>query len=120
MKLIKTVISASALAVTLSAAAGCSRSTTQAQATGDRKTKVEKTTSTPKENIRQVSIIVKDVDRDEHKVTFEARVSPEANILYNGQPIALDSLQKGDSLRVAFDPTTGEVVKAEVVRKGRK
>jgi hypothetical protein len=120
MNLHKTVISAAALAMTLSSAAGCSRSTTQAQATGEKKTTIERGATTPKENIRQVSIIVKDVDRDEHKVTFEARVSPEANILYNGQPIAIDSLQKGDSLKVAFDPSTGEVVKAEVVRKARK
>jgi hypothetical protein len=120
MTLHKSLITAAALAVTLSSGTGCTRSTTQAQATGEKKAQVERSTTTPKENIRQVSIVVKDVDRKAHKVTFEARVSPEANILHNGQPIALDTLQKGDSLRVAFDPATGEVIKAEVVRKARK
>jgi len=116
----RNAIIATAVAATLSAFSGCTRSTSQAQAPGDQKTTVERRSTTPKENIRQVNVTVKDVDRDAHKVTFEARVSPEANILQNGQPIALDSLKSGDAIRVSFDPSTGEVVRAEVVRKARK
>lgn len=114
------VISHAAVGIALISAAGCTRSTSQAQAPGDQKSTVEHRSTTAKENIRRLSVTVKDVDRDEHKVTFEARVSPEVNIVQNGQPIALDTLQKGDSIRISFDPATGQIVKTEVLRKARK
>jgi len=120
MDLRKAIIANAVVVLALGSVAGCSRSPTQAQAPGDQKTTVERKTTTSSGNIRQVSVTVKDVDRDEHKVTFEARVSPEANIMSNGQPIALDQLQKGDSIRLSFDTASGEVVKAEVLRKARK
>jgi len=105
-----------ALVVALAGISGCSKSSAQ-EAPGDRKTTMERQTNTPPQNIRTVTIKVKDVDRPAHKVTFEAKVSPEANIVHNGRPIELDQLNKGDSLRVSFDPATGEVMRAEVVRK---
>ena len=110
-----------ALVAALAGLAGCSESSAQQApsqpAPSDRKMTVERQTGTAPGNIRTVVIKVKDVDRAAHKVTFEAKVSPEANISRNGQPIRLDQLNEGDSIRVSFDPRTGDVTKAEVVRK---
>lgn len=123
---LRTAISSSVtVALALVSSAGCTRSVSQAQASGDEKATTERHTmehhtTTPKSNIRHLSVVVKDVDRDEHRVTFEAKVSPEANIRSNGRPIKLDELNKGDAIRIAFDPATGEVVKTEVVRQARK
>jgi hypothetical protein len=81
------------------------------------KTAVERDTGMPAGNMRTVTITVKDVDRAANMVTFQAKVSPEANIKKNGMPIKLNELEAGDSLKVAFDPRTGEVMRAEVIRK---
>jgi hypothetical protein len=82
-----------------------------------RSTTMERSSNTAAGNIRMVTIMVKDVDRSSNTVTFQAKVSPEANIKKNGTPIAIDQLNPGDSLQVSFDPRTGEVVRAEVVKK---
>src|SRR5688572_20859076 len=81
-------------------------------------TTMEKETDLPEEQLRKLSVTVKAVDPVEHRVTFEARVSPEANIEQSGRPIKLDSLQPGDEVRASFDPRTGEMVKLEVIKKG--
>jgi Cu/Ag efflux protein CusF len=65
-------------------------------------------------DLRTVTITVKEVDSKNHKVTFEATVKPEANVTSSGQPIKLDQLREGDTVRAAFDPKTGEVVRVDV------
>ena len=67
-----------------------------------------------------MTIVVKDVDRAAKTVTFQAKVSPEANIRQDGQPIRMDQLETGDALRVQFDPRSGEVMRAEVLKKARQ
>lgn len=84
---------------------------------GTEKTVVEKATNTPAANVRTVTITVKDVDRAANMVTFQAKVSPEANIKKDGMPIKINELQAGDSMQVSFDPRTGEVTRAEVIKK---
>jgi Cu/Ag efflux protein CusF len=118
MHLRKPITVTAAIALGLTSIAGLSRSS--AQEKPEQKTTVERRTTTRPEDIRRLTVTVKKVDRDAHKVMFEAKVSPEASISYNGQPIALDALKEGDAIRLAFDPKTGEVIKAEVVRKARK
>jgi acetamidase/formamidase len=81
-----------------------------------RTTTVERSEPGSAANIRTLTLTVKDVDKDEHKVTFEAKVKPEANLMKNGQPIKLDQLEEGDVLRVSMDTSTGEVVKAQVTK----
>jgi Cu/Ag efflux protein CusF len=85
---------------------------------GGTKTTVERETTMPESAMRQATVTVKSVDKKHHKVTFEAQVRPEANVEKNGQPIKLDQLKPGDSVRASFDPSTGQVMKLEVVRKG--
>src|SRR5262245_9826844 len=63
-------------------------------------------------DIRIVTIVVKETNRAENKVTFEAKVSPEANIVKNGKRIAINDLHAGDALQVSFDTRTGDVVGA--------
>lgn len=83
-----------------------------------RSTTVERTSSgTSPENIRMVTLTVKEVDEDKHKVTFEAKVRPEANLEKNGRPIKLDELNEGDQLKVSIDTASGEVVRAQVLQK---
>jgi hypothetical protein len=65
-------------------------------------------------NLRIVTLTVKEVDADKHRVTFEATVKPEANVTSSGRPIKLDQLREGDTVRAAFDPKTGEVVRVDV------
>ncbi len=84
---------------------------------GERSTTVERGTTTPEENLRTVTVTVESVDPKENKVTFQAMVQPEANITSDGQPIRLQQLQEGDQVRASFDPATGELVKAQVVKK---
>jgi hypothetical protein len=70
--------------------------------------------------LRAVRVTVTDVDQANHKVTFEAKVSPEASFKSGqGQPIKIDQLRKGDEVRAAFDPKTGEVVAVQVVRPSK-
>jgi hypothetical protein len=71
------------------------------------------------ENLRAITVMVTNVDRAQHKVTFEARVFPEASIKSNGTPIMLDELNEGDSLRVLVDPAKGEVVSTTVTKQRR-
>jgi hypothetical protein len=81
-------------------------------------TSTTKKSSVPESQLRKVTIKVKDVDPTQHVVVFEARVSPEAQVMSNGQKIAIDQLKAGDELRASFDPKSGEVVKLETVKQG--
>ncbi len=76
----------------------------------------KKGTATPKENLRTFSLKVKDVDKAKKTVDFQAKVKPEANIIESGKPIKLDQLNPGDEVRASFDPSTGEVVRLEVIK----
>jgi hypothetical protein len=68
------------------------------------------------EELRVMQLTVKDVKPKEHKVTFEAQISPEASYKSGqGEPIRIDQLKKGDEVRAAFNPSTGEVVEVEVI-----
>jgi hypothetical protein len=58
-----------------------------APSAGSEKRTYEKPSNIPQQNLRTFTLTVKDVDEDEHKVQFEAQVSPEANIMQRGQPI---------------------------------
>jgi hypothetical protein len=58
------------------------------------------------------------VDKAKHKVTFEARVSPEASVSSNGEPIRIDNLKPGDQVKASFNPATGEVSQLDVTVKG--
>jgi hypothetical protein len=84
---------------------------------GGTKTTVERETTMPESAMRTATVTVKSVDRAHHRVTFEATVKPEADIEQNGQPIRIDQLKPGDSIRASFDPKTGQVMKIEVVQK---
>jgi hypothetical protein len=89
--------------------------------TGQKQSKsMEKQTKASQKNLRQLSLKVKDVDKANHKVTFEAQISPEANIQENGVPIKIDQLKAGDEVRASFVPQTGEVVKLNVTRSGEQ
>jgi hypothetical protein len=63
-------------------------------------------------------LTVKDVDQANHKVTFVAKVSPEANVRSDGQPIRIDALKAGDQVKAQFNPATGEVSQLDVTVKG--
>jgi hypothetical protein len=70
--------------------------------------------------LRAVTITVQNVDPKSHTVTFQAHVKPEANFKSGqGTPIRIDDLKKGDQVRAAFDPKTGEVVAVQVLRAGK-
>lgn len=64
-------------------------------------------------DLRMVTLTVKQVDAQNHKVTFEATVKPEAKTS-SGKPIKLDQLKEGDTIKAAFDPKTGDVVRVDV------
>jgi hypothetical protein len=81
------------------------------------RTTVERATQAAPGDIRTVTLTVKEVDHATNTITFQAKVSPEANLKKNGVPIKIDQLSAGDTLKIAFDPRTGEVARAEVVRK---
>jgi hypothetical protein len=69
--------------------------------------------------LRAVTITVQDVDPKTHTVTFQAHVKPEANFKSGqGTPIRIDDLKKGDQVRAAFDPKTGDVVAVQVLPAG--
>lgn len=80
-------------------------------APGQEKITVERSTELPKGQEREVTVTVKEVDPQNHKVTFEARVNPEA-----GGAVRLDKLQEGQQVRATFDPSTGEIISLEVLR----
>ena len=86
---------------------------------GKEKYTYEKQSGVNKQKLRTFTLTVKDVNRDQHKVGFEAKVSPEANIMESGQAIKLDQLKQGDQVRASFDPKTNSVVKLEVVKAPR-
>jgi hypothetical protein len=65
-------------------------------------------------HLRTVTLTVKNVDSKNHKVQFEAKVEPEANLTESGRPIKLDQLKEGDTVRASFDPKTGDVVRVDV------
>jgi Cu/Ag efflux protein CusF len=65
-------------------------------------------------DLRTVTLIVKQVDPKNHRVTFEATVTPEANVTASGKPIKLDQLKEGDTVKAAFDPKSGDVVRVDV------
>jgi Cu/Ag efflux protein CusF len=75
----------------------------------------QKSGSYKAESLRTVTLTVKDVDPENHRVTFEATVKPEVKNS-SGQPIKLDQLKPGDTVRAAFDPKTGEVVRVDVTK----
>lgn len=79
------------------------------------KVTIEKGGAPPDSELRHVTFTVKQVDKANHTVTFTAKVSPEANIEKNGQPIRIDQLRPGDEVRAAFDPSTGEVMKVQMI-----
>jgi hypothetical protein len=83
-----------------------------AQSSGTTTTQKEGTYS--EKNLRTVTLTVKKVDTKNHKVVFEAHVKPEANLTESGHPIKLDQLKEGDTVRAAFDPKTGDVVRVDV------
>lgn len=64
--------------------------------------------------LRTLTLTVKKVDPSKHTVEFEATVKPEADIEESGRPIKIDQLKPGDTVRAAFDPKTGDVVRVEV------
>ncbi len=64
--------------------------------------------------LRTVTLVVKQVDPEKHRVTFEATVKPEADVTSSGRPIKLDQLKEGDTVKAAFDPATGDVIRVEV------
>jgi Cu/Ag efflux protein CusF len=108
---------AAAAAVLLAGAALAAETSKQGSAgmaPGETKTKQKEGTYQEK-NLRTVTIIVKEVDPKNHKVTFEATVKPEATNS-SGEPIRLDQLKEGDTVRAAFDPKTGEVVRVDVTK----
>jgi Cu/Ag efflux protein CusF len=69
--------------------------------------------------LRMVTLTVKQVDKRNHKVTFEATVKPEATTS-SGKPIKLDQLKEGDTIKAAFDPKTGDVVRVDVTPAAHK
>jgi len=73
----------------------------------------QKASTAKASELRTVTVIVKQVDPEHHKVTFEATVKPEATTS-SGQPIKLDQLREGDKVRASFDPKTGEVVRVDL------
>lgn len=62
-----------------------------------------------------VTMTVQSVDRANNKVTFEAELDPQASVQENGNPVSIEQLSPGDSVRASFDPYTGEVVQLEVI-----
>lgn len=64
--------------------------------------------------LRTVTLTVKSVDTKNHKVVFEVKVDPEANLTESGRPIKLDQVKEGDMVRASFDPKTGDVVRVDV------
>ena len=70
--------------------------------------------------LRTVTLTVKQVDPSNHRVTFEATVKPEANLTESGRPIKLDQLREGDTVKAAFDPKTGDVVRVDVTPGSKK
>src|SRR5258706_14071174 len=67
------------------------------------------------DQLRVVKLTVKDVNPQNHKVTVDVQVSPEANFQsQTGTPIRIDQLKPGDTVSAAFDPKTGEMLSAKV------
>jgi Cu/Ag efflux protein CusF len=83
------------------------------QAEGGKTSSKQKATTSKASELRTVTVIVKQVDPEHHKVTFEATVKREATTS-SGQPIKLDQLREGDKIRASFDPKTGEVVRVDL------
>jgi len=86
------------------------------QAAPGGKMTMDKNTDLAPDQMRMAQIKVTHVDKKSHMVHFVAKVQPEANLTKDGQPIKLDQLRRGDEVRAAFDPQTGEVIKLEVIR----
>jgi Cu/Ag efflux protein CusF len=73
------------------------------------------------QNLRILGLTVKKVDPKQHKVTFEAKISPEASYTTTtGEPIRIDQLKEGDQVRAAFDPATGQVMEVQVLPAKKK
>jgi hypothetical protein len=85
----------------------------EASKPGEKTTTIQKEGMFKEKNLRTVTVTVKEVDPANHKVTFEATVRPEATTS-SGEPIKLDQLKEGDTIRAAFDPKTGEVYRVDV------
>ncbi len=118
MRVKKLLMAVGPLALAMAGTPALGQGTTEEPSGGGTMT-MQRETSMPEQAMRKVTATVKSVDRKNHKVTLEARVTPEANIIENGQPIRLDQLKPGDSVSASFDPNTGEVMKIEVVKKAR-
>lgn len=103
------VMAAAALAI----GAGTARAEAGSTTTYDKQTEL-----TP-EQLREVTITVKKVDTNKHKVTFEAQVAPEAPVMREGRTLKIDQLREGDEVRAMFDPRTREVVRVQVTRPAR-
>jgi hypothetical protein len=72
------------------------------------------------DNVRTVTMTVKQVNPSAHKVTLDVQVKPETNITSSGQPIRIDQLKPGDQVRASFDVTTGEMTELQVTKKSPK
>jgi Cu/Ag efflux protein CusF len=107
----KSVTVGGAAALLIAVGASAAGSSEQGAQSGT--TTKQKAGTYQEKNLRTVTIKVKEVDQKNHRVTFEATVKPEATTS-SGVPIKLDQLKEGDTIRAAFDPKTGEVVRMDV------
>jgi hypothetical protein len=102
-----------AAAVLVAGAAVAAESSKQGAAGASGTTTAQREGTFKEKDLRTITLTVKEVDADQHKVTFEATVKPEATTS-SGRPIKLDQLREGDTVRASFDPKTGEVVRVDV------
>jgi len=84
----------------------------------DTKTTTQRGDMPPDSSMREVTAVVKGVDRKNRKMTVEFTVSPEANVMSDGKPLKIDQLKEGDKVSAWIDPSSGEVMKMEVTKKG--
>ena len=92
----------------------------QGQVSGGTDTTFERSDEIPKSEQRTLTLTVKNVDRANNRVEFEAQVDPEATVKRGSEELRINQLQPGDSVRASFDPTTGEVQSMEVIEPGTK
>lgn len=59
--------------------------------------------------------IVQGYDKDKGYLTVRVPISRNAQITRDGQPAKVEDVQKGDDVRASYDPSTGSLVKVEVV-----
>jgi hypothetical protein len=59
--------------------------------------------------------IVQGYDKDKGYLTVRVPVSRNAQVTRDGQPARVEDVQKGDDVRASYDPSTGSLVRVEVV-----